>query len=97
MAFGTTGTDAQSYYEALEARRPQLQAAFERVQNSDHWKGPINWTGILTSSEAVLTLEAIEFYTATPGHIRYLSTPSGSEGRAHVQITAKGYWAGPAN
>ena len=95
MAAGTPGTDTQSYLEAVLARQPQLSAAFNRVKNTADWKGPINWTGILTTAEATLTIEAIEHYTATQARIRYLSEP-GAEGRAHVQILAKGYRAGPA-
>lgn len=66
----------------------QLKTAFERVQNRDHWKGPIDC--IIPSSDIIITAAAIEFYTATKADIAQV------DGTKSVRITAPGYWAGPA-
>lgn len=95
MAFGTAGTDTESYLEAVLAREPKLQEAFNRVQNRTDWKAPIDWTGCLDNKQATLTIEAVSHYTATPARIRYLTEP-GKSGLALVRITAAGYRAGPA-
>lgn len=85
----------QKWLDEMNAKQPALEAAFTRVRNPQDWKAEINWTGILTSAEAALTLEAIEHFTATRARIRYLREPA-AEGRALVQVQADGYRRGPA-
>jgi hypothetical protein len=89
--------ETQAWIDEMNRKQPALQAAFSRVQNPQDWKAEINWVGTLTTADAVLTIEAIEHFTATKASIRYLSDPTGAEGRALVQITADGYRRGPAN
>ena len=67
-----------------------LSAAFDKVSNKDHWKGPIDCVVSLTAEELVTTAHAIPFYTATGANFTALG-----DGKYHV--TAPGYWAGPAN
>ena len=46
--------------------RAQLRAAFEMVENEDHWKNPINKTlHILTEEQRTLISEAIIFFAAS--------------------------------
>lgn len=71
--------------------RGQLKTAFEKVQNRDHWKGPINeFLDDQTDEDLEMIREAVSFFTATVTTIKRL--PSG-----RVHVTAKGYWNGPAN
>jgi len=76
-------------------RVAELDAAFKRVQNREHWKGAIDCVvEILTNGDLATILEAIEFYTATTGTV----TPIGEIGKTTTfRVTAPGYWAGPAN
>lgn len=69
-----------------------LKTAFERVQNKDHWKGPIDAFVTVRSEDEIALIEAaVEFYTATRATVRPTSDCF------RVRITAPGYWAGPAN
>lgn len=69
----------------------ELGIAFKRVENTQHWKGPIDaLIDEPDDREVAKILFAIEFFTATEG--RATRTPSG-----FVLITAPGYWNGPAN
>jgi hypothetical protein len=65
-----------------------LRKAFERIENKDDWKAPIN--AVIHREDYVLFSEAVEFFTATPlvimKHI----------GNSMFHVTAKGYRAGPA-
>lgn len=61
----------------------QLRAAFEAVENRDHWKNPID--ADVHADVAVVTSEAIVyFHGRRPSH-RPGSTPS------HVRMTSAGY------
>lgn len=77
-----------------EARVAELSAAFDRVKNPEHWKGPIDAVVRVTTgagaADMATILEAIEFYTATTGIVHDL-------GDGRFRILAPGYWAGPAN
>ncbi len=71
--------------------RGQLQAAFKKVQNRKHWKGTIYALLVdATDEDLEMICEAVSFFTATVATTKRL--PSG-----RVQVTAAGYWNGPAN
>lgn len=78
-----------------EARAKELEVAWKRVEPATHWKAPVDATIYATEEELVDVLEAIEFYTATPGEATKVETIGHGIYRFHV--TAPGYWAGPAN
>ena len=73
-----------------QALQEVLREAFERVEDSDHWKGPID--AMVAYSEGFtpeIIRDAVMHFTATEATI----VDAGS-GRMHV--TAPGYWKGPA-
>ena len=65
----------------------ELQSAFEKVQNPDDWRAPINTT-ILEHELAVVT-SAVMYFTST--EVEVVSKDSHD-----VTITAVGYRNGPA-
>lgn len=69
--------------------REQLEAAFNKVKNPNHWKNPID--AYCHRDEVELVREAIIFFTAT--------VPSfWSVGQTSVRhVTAPWYYLGPAN
>jgi hypothetical protein len=69
----------------------QVRDAFERVENEDHWKGPIDTFIILEDFE--LTAFAVSFFTAT--NLKIVGRSRHVENLVHVR--AAGYWNGPAN
>lgn len=72
-----------------------LRQAFERVQNQDHWKGPIDAVVVCKDCyEGAMIADAVEFYTATQATLKVLRAVPGKYIAYHV--TAPGYWAGPA-
>jgi hypothetical protein len=74
----------------------ELNAAFKRVQNPDHWKNPCD--GIVCGRDLEVTLFAIEFFTGTTGTVTPLYTESAIyEGNRPYRVTAPGYRAGPCN
>lgn len=79
-----------------DARVAELEVAFSRVENAEHWKAPIDVVILVkTPAEVADVLEAIEFYTATEGTAKFVT--GDRDGEANWHITAPGYWAGPAN
>ena len=73
-------------------RIEQFRKAFEKVQDRRDWKAPIET--VVPLAEADLTLDAIEFYTATRGRLVKLEYLP--DGRMGVLLKADGYRAGPA-
>ena len=77
----------------------ELSRAFDRVKNSDHWKGPID--GFCRIEERYLIASAIMFYTSTEA--RFSETLPGVSGSFvplpadWLRVQAVGYWNGPAN
>ena len=68
-----------------------LRNAFERVQNSDHWKGPIDATvGHSEGFTEKIISDAVMFFTATEATIS-------DDGMGDMHVIAAGYWEGPAN
>ena len=65
----------------------QLEQAFMKVQNKEHWKNPIK--AIIPESEQEITREAISHFTATEAIFFY-------ERHGFLQVEAKGYRLGPA-
>lgn len=74
-----------------QAYQEVMRSTFERVQNPEHWKGPVDAMVAYSEGFHIETIrDAVMFFTATEAEI----TDAGS-GRMHV--TAPGYWQGPAN
>lgn len=63
-----------------------LRAAFERVENKDHWKNPINVVLELTEADKLAIREAVIFYT---GSVPRFTLLTGSRYR----VRAAGYYA----
>ena len=64
--------------------------AFERVQDKDHWKGPIDATvGHSEGFTEEMIKDAVMFFTATEATII-------DDGMGDMHVTAPGYWQGPA-
>lgn len=71
--------------------REQLLEAFNRVQNAEHWKNPINATFTSNADESFrdLVSSAISYFTGT---CAIWTQTSGN-----WNVTADGYYAGPCN
>lgn len=66
----------------------QLKEAFEKVQDKEHWKNPIN--AVIAKADLAITAEAIEYYTSTSPEV----VEEYEDGT--IKIYALGYWGGPA-
>ena len=65
-----------------------LRTAFEKVQNPDHWKGPISaW---ISMDDVEITRVAVDFFTATQAEVREYPTTR------QAWVRSVGYWKGPA-
>lgn len=67
----------------------QLEQAFQKVQNKEHWKNPID--AFCRAEELEITREAINYFTATNTYFEQ------DQGNGWARIKAKGYYLGPAN
>lgn len=76
----------------MNATHEQLHNAFKKVANYRDWKAPIS--RLIKASDLEITLQAIEFYTATKGRVEYRITDE--NGTEVVHVTAPGYRMGPA-
>lgn len=72
--------------------RAALDAAFEQVQNPNHWKDPIDRFGRWSEAERAVITDAIRFFTATEASWESQNDQPGAIWR----VTADGYRAGPA-
>lgn len=50
------------FLETTGFTKDQIEAQFEKVQNVDHWKNPIN--AVVLKTDLLLTIQAIVFYHA---------------------------------
>ena len=62
-------------------------AYFEKVENKDHWKGPID--AVIRSEDYVDCADAVDFFTATSLDIEW-------EAGGSMGVSSVGYWSGPA-
>ncbi len=65
----------------------ELEEAFKKVQNKNHWKGPIDT--FIKLEERDITARAISHFTATPA--TFIPYSNG-----WLKVKAKGYRLGPA-
>ena len=72
----------------MKFTREQLLEAFNKVQNKDHWKNPID--SFCSKDEIEIVTEAIIYFTATEPTFKAV-------GINKLQVTAPGYYLGPAN
>lgn len=70
----------------MKYTQEQLRAAFEKVQNAEHWKNPIN--SFCRDSEVAITAHAIRHFTGTEATF----VPRGN---GWVSVSAEGYRLGP--
>lgn len=73
--------------------REELKAAFEKVQNKEHWKNPID--AFISPDDYEVTDEAIAFFTGT--RINSCVVISGGPNKGKWHIKADGYYLGPCN
>ncbi len=73
--------------------REQLKEAFEKVQNKEHWKNPID--AYIRKDEYDITNEAIIYFTGTA--INYSVLERGGPNMGKLHIKADGYYLGPCN
>jgi hypothetical protein len=66
----------------------QLEEAFKKVQNKEHWKNPIN--SCCKNEDLLVTIAAIRHFTAT--EVTYFNL-----GNGWFKVEAPGYRLGPAN
>jgi hypothetical protein len=77
----------------LNHTRDQLKEAFEKVQNKEHWKNPID--AYIRKDEYDITNDAIAFFTGT--RINSCVVEDGGPNRGKLHIKAHGYYLGPCN
>jgi hypothetical protein len=71
----------------MKYTQAQLEEAFKKVQNKEHWKNPIN--AHIPTSELEITRAAILHFTATDMIV-------GKTNNGLTRVWAKGYRLGPA-
>jgi hypothetical protein len=82
----------QAYY--TDAKVDQLRAAFEFIQNKEHWKNPIDaWISPFMFD---LCAEACVFYTTTALK-KTGETRTNFYGNNEVRVKADGYYLSEAN
>ena len=75
--------------------RDQLKEAFEKVQNKDHWKNPID--AVIPKQAMDITADAIHFFTGTQAFFSSNRLTLKEVQDGCVRVTAIGYYAGPCN
>lgn len=68
--------------------RAALARAFERVQNPEHWKRPID--AVIQAEDATVTAAAIAFFAGSPCEFRAVRRRKGEPRR--MRVKAPGYW-----
>lgn len=68
--------------------KKQLTDAFEKVQNAEHWKNPIN--AVVPNTELLLTLNAIEHFHG-PSNPKTEIVEVRADGVVMVRVTSDGY------
>lgn len=69
--------------------RADLDKAFDKVKNPDHWKNPCR--GLILEAEVPIVELAVMFFTGTK--LRVVA----QDGEGNVSVEADGYWGGPCN
>ena len=89
---GMTGAEIDAYLAQATCgfTQAQIEAAFESVQDAQHWKNPIN--AIVDRAQIEVLTRAIPYYTGTPA---FFDDVEGQPGK--VRVTADGYYAGNCN
>jgi hypothetical protein len=75
--------------------RDQLKEAFEKVQNKEHWKNPID--AVIPKQAMDITSDAIQFFTGTQAFFSSNKLTLAQCEAGMVRVTAVGYYAGPCN
>jgi hypothetical protein len=68
--------------------KKQLNAAFEKVQNAEYWKNPVN--AVVPNTELLLTLNAIEHFHG-PSNAKTEIVEVRADGVVMVRVTNDGY------
>ena len=94
-----SGEDYQAFTtdSGRAVMQSEAKAAFERVQNADHWKGPVNKVLDATIDEVEVISLAIPHFTGTRAYTYIIGTVDKKKMAGRFQIKADGYWAGPCN
>lgn len=72
----------------MQYTQEQLENAFQKVQNKEHWKNPIKSTCHFT--ERAIVAQAIIHFTGTEATFAPINED-------YLQVTAPGYYLGPCN
>jgi hypothetical protein len=75
--------------------REELKAAFEKVQNKEHWKNPID--AFIDPKEYGITDDAIAYFTGTQAFFNSNNLTLAQCEAGMVRVTADGYYLGPCN
>ena len=81
--------------QEAEALSKKLRVAFEKVQNKEHWKNPID--AVIHKSEMDITSDAIQFFTGTQAFFSSNKLTLAECEAGMVRVTAIGYYMGPCN
>lgn len=73
----------------------KLRVAFEKVQNKEHWKNPID--AVIHKSEMDITANAIHFFTGTQAFFNTNRLTLAECESGMVRVIADGYYLGPCN
>ena len=81
--------------QEAETLSQKQRVAFEKVQNKEHWKNPID--AVIHKSEMEITSDAIHFFTGTQAFFNSNNLTLAQCEAGMVRVTAIGYYAGPCN
>ncbi len=79
----------------MATTREYLKGLFEKVQNKEHWKNPID--AFIDPKDFEDTDTAIAYFTGTRINYAVIELDSQSPNRGKVHIKADGYYLGPCN
>ena len=77
----------------MTRNRETLLPVFEKVQNKEHWKNPID--AFIDPKDFEVTNDAIAFFTGTRIKSTVLQAGGPNHGKWHIK--ADGYFLGPCN
>lgn len=77
----------------MTRNRETLLPVFEKVQNKEHWKNPID--AHIEAKDYGITDDAISYFTGT--RINYAVVETGGPNKGKIHIKADGYYLGPCN
>lgn len=83
------GSTCHSYTDAYVNK---MRVAFEKVQNAEHWKNPIDYVIALNLAERALLADAITFFTGSLPEFTLVHACMRVGLRATYRVQAVGYY-----